>query len=281
MASINLLEAVQRNLELVTSFIKPVEGSQSRGRSKGRGGTRKKATGENNTEVSETPDVITLANALTALQAAVSDLAGVVRSNSDAHPAVASAGEPRIRESEDELDDEKQKNLKGKFFISSSDKDGKESLFKSDDALKADNKDLVDHVMDLALQKYEVKIPKQDFASCHRVYNGGIIFHLWNQRPGAAYNNLCKNIKSRKNLNLNIYFNFMLTKRRSTLLFEARKLKKQFKITKILSDEHGSITIKKDDIKDKIASYVDKNTGKVVTWTVEELLLKYDSPVTE
>ena len=61
-------------------------------------------------------------------------------------------------------------------------------------------------------------------------------------------------------------------------MFEARKLKKHNKITKFLSDEYGSITVKKDDTKEKIASFVDKNTGKVVTWTVEELLTKYDCP---
>ena len=96
---------------------------------------------------------------------------------------------------------------------------------RAEDALKADNKDLVDHVVDLALKKYEVTIPKTDIASCTRVHSGGIIFYMWNQKPGSAYHTLCKNIKSVKNLTTNIYFNFMLTKRRSTLLFEARKLK--------------------------------------------------------
>ena len=74
------------------------------------------------------------------------------------------------------------------------------------------------------------------------------------------------------NLDLNIYFNFMLTKRRSTLLFEARKLKRSLKITKFVSDETGAITIQKDDTKEKIASKVDKETGQVKTWTVKELL---------
>ena len=59
------------------------------------------------------------------------------------------------------------------------------------------------------------------------------------------------------------------------MLFEARKLKRDNMITKFLSDEHGSISIKKDDTKEKIASIMDKENKQVKTWTVEELLARY------
>ena len=276
MATSNLLEEVRKNLEKVNDLIHPEQRrEESASRSRGRG-NRKKAT-EKAKEVTEPLDSQKLSNALAALQSAVCDLAEVVKSSQEASTeASTDSNNSRVRQAEDDLDEEKQRNLRGKFIITSSDKDGKESHFKSDETLKADKKDLVDHVIDLAEKKYKVKIPKTDFASCSRIHNGGIIFHLWNQKPESAYSKLCKNIKSRVNLDLNIYFNFMLTKRRSTLLFEARKLKRSLKITKFLSDETGAITIQKDETKEKIASKVDKDSGQVKTWTVKELLDRFN-----
>ena len=280
----DLFEAVRENLDLVNKMINPAPTESSpRERSestpRGRAKTRKGAASVAR-EALVVPETKVLATALAALQIAVGNLAEVVKTNQDStvkasKASIDAAGMSRIRHAEDDLDEEKQKNLKGKFIISSSDKKGKESFIKTDDALKAENKDLVDHVVDLAFKKYEVKVPKTDIASCTRVHSGGIIFYMWNQRPGSAYHSLCKNIKSVKNLATNIYFNFMLTKRRSTLLFEARKLKRDSMITKFLSDEYGSITVKKDDAKEKIASNTDKVTGQVKTWTVSELLDKY------
>ena len=283
----DLLEAVRENLDYVNKMINPVqeqssprERSRSESSPRGRAKTRKGAKSKAREAPIVVPETKVLATALAELQVAVCNLAEVVKTNQDtslevSKAAIDASGMSRIRQAEDDLDEEKQKNLKGKFIISSSIKQGKESFIKSDDALKADNKDLVDHVVDLALKKYEVTIPKTDIASCTRVHSGGIIFYMWNQKPGSAYHTLCKNIKSVKNLATNIYFNFMLTKRRSTLLFEARKLKRDNMITKFLSDEHGSITVKKEDAKEKIASHTDKETGQVKTWTVSELLDKY------
>ena len=237
----DLLRVVKENLDCVSKMINPVTEQLSPRTPRSR--TRKGGSRSKTVEPFEDPVHNVLANALAVLQTAVSNLAEVVKTNQDTSAAAAIAlqeevaGKSRIRDVEDDLDEEKQKNLKGKFIISSSDKRGKESLFKDDETLKAEKKDLADHVIDLALKKYEVTLPKADIAYCTRVHSGGIIFSLWNQKPGSAYHSLCKNIKSTKNLATNVYFNFMLTKRRSTLLFEARKLKRDNMISKFLSDE--------------------------------------------
>ena len=204
-------------------------------------------------------------------------MAELVQASQDAandapEPALAT---PKIRRVKDELDEEKQRNLKGKFMITSLPTVNKECLIKSDDVLVIEKKSLVQHVIDLAEKKYEVKIPEADISSCVRLYKGGDILSIWNQRSGSAYEKLCKAIKSKKNLDKNIYFNFMLTKRRSTLLFEARQLKKKELIKKFFSDENGSISIKIDEVKEKIASKVDKETGEVSTLTLEELRRKF------
>ena len=224
-----------------------------------------------------------LSKTLVELQAAVTALAEYInRSETTAKDADDKKDDTglseRIRKTEDELDDEKQKNLKGKFMLISSDKVGKESHIKTDDAIEHEKKTLVGHVSDLVFRKYKFKIPAGDFSSCYRLYTGGIIFSLWNQQPGSAYNNLCGKIKSRESLDVNIFFNFMLTKRRSTLLYETRVMKRTGRIDKFFSDESGTISVKVGAEKQKIAGLKVESTGEVKTFTLEELQSKY--PVT-
>ena len=220
-----------------------------------------------------------MATALASLRAAVVDLAEYVHaseatSKDASEPAIATA---RLRKVEDDLDEEKQKNLKGKFMITSLPAGNKECIIKSDDVLLVEKKSLVQHILELANQKYEVKIPESDISSCIRLYKGGVILSIWNQRSGSAYEKLCKAIKTKNNVDKNIFFNFMLTKRRSSLLYEVRQLKKDEKIKKFFSDENGSISIKIGEIKEKIASKVNKETGEVSTITLEELRSKFPS----
>ena len=223
-----------------------------------------------------------MANTLVALQAAVAALTEYIKrievtaENTTDHSNDTDLSH-RIRITEDELDDEKQKNLKGKFMLISSDKTGKKSWIKTDDEL--DKKSLVDHVSDLVFNKYGFKIPAEDFSSCYRLYTGGLIFSLWNQKPRSTYTALCAKIKSRDNLDTNIYINFMLTKRRSALLFETRKMKKTGRIDKFYSDENGSISVKVGSQKEKIAGLKVETTGEVKTLQLKELQTKYPDTV--
>ena len=159
MATSNLLEEVRKNLQKVNDLIHPEQRrEESTSRSRGRG-NRKKAT-EKAKEVTEPLDSQKLSNGLAALQSAVCDLAEVVKSSQEASTeASTDSNNSRVRKAEDDLDEEKQRNLRGKFITTSSDKEGKESHFKSDENLEADKKDLVDHVIDLAEKKYKVTSP--------------------------------------------------------------------------------------------------------------------------
>ena len=71
-----------------------------------------------------------------------------------------------------------------------------------------------------------------------------------------------------------LYFNFMMTKRRSRLLFEIRQLKKSERVFKFYSDEEGCITVKgkEGDRNKRITDIAVEGSGKLKTWTVEELL---------
>ena len=68
----------------------------------------------------------------------------------------------------------------------------------------------------------------------------------------------------------------MMTRRRSSLLFEVRKLKKQNKIARYYSDEKGIITIKvkEGDTNIKLCSFYQTKNSPVKTYTVAEMKRK-------
>ena len=177
----------------------------------------------------QTVDLLT--GIISNLQGAVADLTNIVKEQSEEKVEI----EERARVNEDELDDFKQKNLRGKFIITTT--PNKETLAKTQAELAAAAEaggtlTLQAHIIELALKKYEVKIPEGDIAACHYLPKGGIFFSLWNLRPGSAYSQLTTNIKKSLHKEINVYFNFMLTKRRSGLLFKVRKLRKDGEIKK-------------------------------------------------
>ena len=86
--------------------------------------------------------------------------------------------------------------------------------------------------------------------------------------------NLVAAIKSPLNSRITLYFNIMMTKRRSRLLFEIRQLKKAERVFKFYSDEEGCITVKgkEGDRNKRITDIAVEGSGKLKTWIVEELL---------
>ena len=214
----------------------------------------------------------TLTTTLDSLQKGVKDLADFVAKMS----VEKGVSEKRTRELEDEVDDYKQKHLAGKFIITCDRK--KTSKVKTQEELAKDGGDkaLPAHIVDLAKTKYDADIKVEDIASCHYLPKGGIFFSLWNQKPGSPSSGLTEAIKASKDKTKNIFINFMMTRRRSSLLFEVRQLKKQKKIARYYSDEKGAISIKvKDDDKNiKLSSFYQTKNSPVKTYTIEELHIK-------
>ena len=68
-------------------------------------------------------------------------------------------------------------------------------------------------------------------------------------------------------------FNFMLTKRRSRLLFEVRQMKKTGRIERYYSDENGAIAIKvkSTDKSKKLSSIHEEGSSRVRTYLLTEL----------
>ena len=215
---------------------------------------------------------LSLKENMESLMASVKELADVVKKLSTENDKSGKSS----RELEDEVDDYKQKNLAGKYVITCDRK--KPTEVKNQEELAADGGDkaLPSHIVQLAHSKYGVVIKEDDISSCHFLPKGGIFFSLWNQRPGSPSDMLTNAIKTCKDRTKNIYINFMMTRRRSSLLFEVRKLKKLKKIARYYSDEKGTISIKvkEGDTNIKLCSFYSAQNSPVRTYTVEEMMKK-------
>ena len=179
----------------------------------------------------------------------------------------------RVRVNEDQVDHQKQRNLRGKFLITSKAQENKEALIEPEKK----GLELVSHVKSLASKKYGVDIKEQEISSCYYTKSGGIILSLWDQGPASSFQNIVQIIKSNKSKKeVNVFFNFMLTRRRSALLFDVRQLKKEGKIEKFWSDEEGNISVQVVGKKDKkrITNFFDPKIDDFKTLYINELVLQ-------
>ena len=181
----------------------------------------------------------------------------------------------RVRADEDEIDEGRQRSLKGNFIISSLPDPAKHrvSLLKTDDQLTQDNETLMEHVLDLAKRKYDVTIRSEDVQACHRLPNNSVILRIWRWCPGSAWQELVEKIKSGTNTGFNVYFNFHLTKRRNALVYAIRKLRKDGKVQKFYTDENGHISVKvrESDRKRRITYFAESSSEDPRTFTTQEL----------
>ena len=180
--------------------------------------------------------------------------------------------EVRTRQSEDQIDDMQQRSLIGSFIVTSKANDTLESLITPEKDLK---EPLVNHVQTLALTKLNVSLPLEDIKSCRYLQDGSIMLSLSNLRPDSAFQKMVTEIKqpSADRRKMNMYFNFMLTRRRNSLLFEVRKLKRDGAVFKYWTDFDGTITLKKDEggLKTKLTSITNRKDYNVRTYSTREV----------
>ena len=154
---------------------------------------------------------------------------------------------------ESELDQSQQLMRKGTLIVSSpriTNKEGKlvkESQFKKlIDEKKDDDSNLVD-ILDLVEKKYGVKIPLKEVYGAHWLPNNSYVikilyrnpdFSCWRQLTSSLYKGGLSEQKE-----LNVYLNFNMTKRRQTLLFHCRQLKRENLIEKYFTDDNGNISV--------------------------------------
>jgi hypothetical protein len=168
-----------------------------------------------------------------------------------------------VTQQRDEVDDIRQRGMKGNLLISSSNTGPKKSLIKNDEELKNDGLTLHGHILDLIKDKFQVVIPKSDVQACHRLKGDNrVILRIWNRAPGSAWAKICNAIFSGVGATINLYANFQLTDRRNELSFHLRKLKKVKKIAKMYTTENGQLAFKMQENGEKIkVTYASSRSG--------------------
>ena len=244
------MEAVTSTLQKLHDLIKPKKG-----------GERTKAGEELSNDA--------LTKALDFLKSAVDNITKFIKKEEKEKELLTA----QVRVNEDEVDAQKQKNLKGRFVIN--------GLVKNDDQLKKENKKLRVHVKELAKLKYDVELPEEEITSCYHLKKGGIVIYLRNQSHDSGYQRLVNTIKSSKSKkDINIYFNFMLTWKRNGLLYDIRQWRKDGGISKYSTDENGNISIQFPDADrqdwTKVTNIFDEEKGGMITNTIEELKEKVE-----
>ena len=191
------------------------------------------------------------------------------------HKEVVPALEARMRVTEDEMDECRQRSLKGNFIITSVANDARQkvSLLKTDEQLREDGESLTDHVLDLAKRKYDVTINDNEIQACHRLPNNRVILRLWKTSHGSSWHRLVDKIKSGVNSGFNVYFNFHLSRRRNNLMYEIRKLKMAGKLHKFFVDENGQISVRigETDGKRRVTYFSVGRGGDPLTLSIQEL----------
>ena len=210
---------------------------------------------------------------LTEVVSAIVSKGGLVGGVANPSPAA----EERTRSLEDELDETRQRGMKGNLMLTSREMNGKKCLIKTDTQLAADKQSLTDHVVELLNNKFSARIRPDDMRALHRLPGGAIIIRLDNRMPGSAWETICSGIKSGKGRELNLFVNFQLTRRRANLLYEVRQLRKAGVIAKFYSDENGQIAVKQTETATKIKiTYHSESRGSPLrTLTEVELKSKF------
>ena len=120
-----------------------------------------------------------------------------------------------VRQHDDELDNSKQRKLVGKIVITSQDK-GSTSPIKTKQISEQEVISLEAHVVELLKTKYDLVIEKRDIENQKRCHCG--IFHK--QEVSRVSIPEVGRKDQVRNLNIPLYFNFMLTRKRSKLLLK-------------------------------------------------------------
>lgn len=219
-------------------------------------------TEEETSEIDNQPNLNGILNHILKALAVIGDSVAQIKSSGQAlgelDLGVVSKLEKRIQIQEDEQDEARQRSLKGNLILTNPAVNGKVSLIKTENQLKEESESLTDHIIHLVKNKYDVSLPEADIQALHHLPNGSVVMRVWNRRPGSAWYKLLDAIKSGKNQEYNFYANFHLTRRRNSLLYEIRTLKKAGKIHKFFTDENGAISFKTDakGVKHRVTYFV-------------------------
>ena len=166
----------------------------------------------------------------------------------------------KVKELEEEVDEARQRNMKGNLLISSPNKDAGSLLVRKkvrdqhSGVIKTESE--VEMCVRVVLEKTGVAIPITDISACHALNNRGAdstyIIRVTNMRPGSAWESLasclltgrCKKENKVVRKEVNAFINFQVTPKRGSLLKAARLARQHNRQLKYGVDQNGRVTVK-------------------------------------
>ena len=156
-----------------------------------------------------------------------------------------------------EIDETRQRGIKGNLIISSPQNDKQETIAKKQmvgGQLESDTK----MVIRLIKEKTGVVVDEKDVIACHPIgkkENHAYVIRLGDRKDGSAWNILTegmrtgKNSATQENFNkqVHLYINYQLTQKRAKLAMAVRKARTDQKIIKYYINQNGEIKVKKNE----------------------------------
>jgi hypothetical protein len=178
----------------------------------------------------------------------------------------------QIADSQEKLE---QRYLKGKFVLTTVVRAGLERPFSEE--TRENPSYAAEVVVEMVRKKLGVTITPDDLRTCHYTPCSAVVFWLGDLKYGSKCDNIIRAIQLGKNKKMNVYFNFMLTRRRTNLLYQVRWEKRAGKIQRFFSDNDGFITIvhHEGDLRYKLTDCFDTNNKTFSTFLVEEFQARF------
>jgi hypothetical protein len=122
-----------------------------------------------------------------------------------------------------------------------------------------------------------VTLTPDNLKTCHFTPSIALVFWLCDLKYSSKFDYMVRAIQSERNREFNVYFNVMLTRRRTNLLYHVRMLKKSDALSRFYSDNDGSITVvqSKGGPRVRLTDVFNSETRKFSTITVVELTARF------
>ena len=172
-----------------------------------------------------------------------------------------------IEETKLEADETRQRGMKGNLIISSPHRTNKptRAVYGTvGDGVSRKKESHTDVVKRLIKEKTGIEVKDSEISACHpmgKKENNTFIIRLNNRSPGSSWEKIIEGMKKDGCFvkEVNVFINFMLTKRRADLAKKARTAKIDHKISKLFIDQNGRIKVKKEGDKDYFEVKTEEN----------------------
>ena len=154
--------------------------------------------------------------------------------------------ESKVKDLESDLDSNVQKQKVGTLIVT---QPPRSTIIKTKDQLEGLGTSVAKHAVDLIKMKTGVEVDEADLKVAHHLPNGNVKVKFRDLKTTSKFHAVVNKIKRPlpDEKKVPVYLNFDFTKRRSELLFQIRRLRREEKIAYYLTDFDGSITVQQKE----------------------------------